>query len=193
MADDQGGQLGGSSRGKAIITWIVAPMVVIAFFPFLVLLLVGMAPTLVAYVIDKRPRKVTARAIGYLNFAGCMPYLFTLASGQSTISNALSLVADPSALMIMYSAAAAGWMLNFLMSPVMTAWLAVQHESRGRSIRNRQDELIKEWGSEVKGQYTPAVAAPQSAPEAAGGEPEAEAGYAAADDGDGDPESDETR
>lgn len=159
MSDNQAG---GNTRGRAIITWIVAPMVVIAFFPFLVLLLIGMAPSIVAYVLDKRPRKVTARAIGYLNFAGCMPYLFKLASGQSTISSALSLVADPSALMIMYSAAAAGWTLNFLMSPVMTAWLAVQHESRGRSIRKRQDELIKEWGSEVKGQLAPAPAQVQA-------------------------------
>ena len=153
MSDNQ--QQGfGSSRGRAIITWIVAPMVVIAFFPFILLLLIGMAPSVVAYVIDKRPRKVTFRAIAYLNFAGCMPYLFKLASGQSTITNALSLVSDPAALAIMYSAAACGWTLNFLMSPIMAAYLAVQHEAKGRSIRNRQDELMKEWGSEVKG-YAP--------------------------------------
>jgi len=192
MTDNQGGQLGGNRRGRAIITWIVAPMVVIAFFPFLVLLLIGMAPTLVAYFVDKRPRKVTARAIGYLNFAGCMPYLFKLASGQSTIDNALSLVADPSALMIMYSAAAAGWTLNFLMSPIMSAYLAVQHESKGRSIRNRQDELIKEWGSEVKGQFSPEPSAQRPAAEPSGSAAAGD-GYDAAPDGEGDDDAEEER
>ena len=57
------------------------------------------------------------------------------------------------------------------MAPIMSAYLAVQHESKGRSIRNRQEELIKEWGSDVKGQFTPAPeedAQGESAPEAAG-------------------------
>jgi hypothetical protein len=45
-------------------------------------------------------------------------------------------------------------MLNFIMAPIMTAYLAVQYEVKARSIGNRQAELIKEWGGEVKGQAT---------------------------------------
>ena len=56
--------------------------------------------------------------------------------------------------MIMYSSAAVGWMLNFIMAPIMSAYLAIQHEAKIRSISSRQEDLIKEWGSEVKGQYT---------------------------------------
>ena len=52
----------------------------------------------------------------------------------------------------MYSAAAVGWTLNIVMPPIMSAYLAVRHESKIRSIGNRQEQLIKEWGSEVKGQ-----------------------------------------
>jgi hypothetical protein len=155
---------GGNARGRVIIAWVVAPMVVFAFFPTILFLVIGMAPFIVAFIVDKRPGKVTARAIGYLNLAGCLPYAIKLWTGQNTITGVLSLVGEPSALMIMYSSAAVGWMLNFIMTPIMTAYLAVQHEAKARSIGNRQEELIKEWGADVKGQAT---VQPHEAPEQA--------------------------
>lgn len=152
MSEEQ--QAEGVARGRAIIAWVVAPLVCLAFFPTILLLLIGMAPSIVAYIVDKRPRKVKARSISYLNFAGCLPYALKLWMGQNTISGVLELVFEPSVLMIMYSSAAVGWMLNFIMAPIMSAYLAVQHEAKIRSISSRQEDLIKEWGSEVKGQYT---------------------------------------
>ena len=139
------------TRGRSVIAWVAAPLVGIAFFPTILLLVIGMAPSIVALIIDKRPRKVTARAIGYLNFAGALPYALKLWTGQNTISGVMELVLEPTALMIMYSAAAVGWILNIVMPPIMTAYLAVRHESKIRSIGSRQESLLKEWGSEVKG------------------------------------------
>ncbi len=161
MSDDQGAE--SNTRGRAIIAWVVAPLVGIAFFPTILLLVIGMAPSIVAFIVDNRPRKATARAIGYLNFAGCLPYALKLWTGHNTISGVLTLVGDPSALMIMYSSAAVGWMLNFIMAPIMSAYLAVQHEAKARSINSRQEDLLKEWGSEVKGQFAPQEAQPQPA------------------------------
>ncbi len=156
MSDDPGNV----TKGRAVIAWVVAPVVAIAFFPTILLLVIGMAPSIVAYIIDKRPRKVTARSIGYLNFAGALPYALQLWTGQNTISGVMALVMEPAALMIMYGAAAVGWTLNFIMAPIMSAYLAVQHESKSRSIGSRQEKLVKEWGSEVKGQAA-VPAAPQ--------------------------------
>ena len=162
MSDDQ--QAAGNSRGRVIIAWVVAPMVVFAFFPTILLIVIGMAPSIVAFIVDKRPGKVTARAIGYLNLAGCLPYAIKLWTSQNTITGVLSLVGEPSNLMIMYSSAAVGWMLNFIMTPIMTAYLAVQHEVKARAISNRQEQLIKEWGGEVKGQAAmPSNETPQRA------------------------------
>ena len=175
MSDDQ--QAGGNARGRVIIAWVVAPMVVFAFFPTILLMVIGMAPAIVAFIVDKRPGKVTARAIGYLNLAGCLPYAIKLWTGQNTISGVLLLVGEPSVLMIMYSSAAVGWMLSFIMTPIMMAYLAVQHEAKARSIGKRQEELIKEWGGEVKGQATvqPARTPHQTPVEAASDEEQAAA------------------
>ena len=152
MSEEQ--QAEGIARGRAIVAWVVAPLVCIAFFPTILLLLIGMAPSIVAYIVDKRPRKVTARSIGYLNFAGCLYYALKLWTGHNTLSGVLELVSEPSALMIMYSSAAVGWMLNFIMVPIMSAFLAVQYDAKTRSISQRQKNLIKEWGTVVKGQHT---------------------------------------
>ncbi len=152
---------GNVTRGRAVIAWVAAPLVGIAFFPTILLLVIGMAPSIVAFIIDKRPRKVTARAIGYLNFAGVLPYALKLWTGQNTISGVMELVQEPTALMIMYSAAAVGWILNIVMAPIMSAYLAVRYEAKTRSIGSRQEALIKEWGSEVKGQAAVQVAASQ--------------------------------
>ena len=100
MSEEQ--QAEGVARGRAIIAWVVAPLVCLAFFPTILLLLIGMAPSIVAYIVDKRPRKVKARSISYLNFAGCLPYALKLWMGQNTISGVLELVFEPSTLMIMY-------------------------------------------------------------------------------------------
>ena len=149
-----------ANRGRAVIAWVAAPLVGIAFFPTILLVVIGMAPSIVAFIIDKRPRKVTARSIGYLNFAGALPYALQLWTGQNTISGVMELVLEPAALMIMYGAAAVGWTLNFIMAPIMSAYLAVQHESKARSIASRQEKLVKEWGSDVRGQAA-VPAAPQ--------------------------------
>ena len=151
MSEEQQGER--ATRGRTIIAWVVAPLVCIAFFPTFLLMVIGMAPSFVAYIIDVRAGKVTARAIGYLNFAGCLPYAFKLWTGQNTISGVIELVFDPSALMIMYSSAAVGWMLVFIMSPIMSAYLVVRHEAKRRSIASRQEALVKEWGKEVRGRH----------------------------------------
>ena len=151
MSEEQQGQE--TSRGRTIIAWVVAPLVCIAFFPTFLLMVIGMAPSIIAYIVDVRAGKVTARAIGYLNFAGCLPYAFKLWTGQNTISGVIELVFDPSALMIMYSSAAVGWMLVFIMSPIMSAYLVVRHEAKLRSIASRQEALVKEWGKEVRGRH----------------------------------------
>ena len=141
-----------TTKGRAVIVWVVAPLVGIVFFPTVLLLTIGMVPSLVAFIIDKRPRRMTARAVAYLNFAGALPYALKLWMEQNTINGVMELVQDPFALMIMYSAAAAGWALNFIMPPIVSAYMAVQHEAKTRSISSRQEKLIKEWGTKVKGQ-----------------------------------------
>ncbi|PPR61056.1 MAG: hypothetical protein CFH10_01296 [Alphaproteobacteria bacterium MarineAlpha4_Bin2] len=156
------------TKGRAVIAWVVAPLVGIVFFPTVLLLAIGMAPSLVAFVIDKRPRKMAARSVAYLNFVGALPYALKLWTGQNSINGVMELVQEPAALLIMYSAAAAGWALNFVMAPIMSAYLAVEQEARARSIASRQEKLVKEWGAEVRGQSAIHLSPPQGSEQMSG-------------------------
>ena len=50
MSEEQKGE--GATRGRTIIAWVVAPLVCIAFFPTFLLMVIGMAPSFVAYIVD---------------------------------------------------------------------------------------------------------------------------------------------
>src|SRR3546814_13292238 len=56
----------------------------------------------------------------------------------------------PFTLLTMYAAAASGWLIFFVMPPLVTAWLAVSHEVKLQSVKSRQNGLVEEWGREVR-------------------------------------------
>ena len=73
---------GPSKASGSLLAWVVAPVLGVIALPTVLLLVVGMAPTLVAFfIVDRHPSKYTTRAVGYLNFAGCLPYAIDLWRG----------------------------------------------------------------------------------------------------------------
>jgi hypothetical protein len=136
-----------------LLAWVVAPVLGIVALPTLVLLLVGMAPTLVAFfIMDRHPSKYTTRAVGYLNFSGCLPYAIDLwrAGGVWDFEGLLMIVSNPFTLLVMYSMAAVGWLILFASPPVVAAYLAVTSDMREKTLKARQKELIEIWGRNVR-------------------------------------------
>jgi hypothetical protein len=121
--------------------------------PILVLLMVGMLPTLVAYfIIDRHPAKYTTRTIGYLNFAGCLPYTLDIWRGGGVweFGTILEIIGDPMSLLVMYAAAATGWAVFYATPPVVAAYLVVTSGIRVKKYKARQQELIEDWGRNVR-------------------------------------------
>ena len=54
-AEQQGGTTGPPAMYK-ILAWFLAPVFVITALPTVILLTVGMVPTIVAYIVDRHPR-----------------------------------------------------------------------------------------------------------------------------------------
>src|SRR3546814_16607343 len=50
----------------------------------------------------------------------------------------------------MSAAAASGWLIFFVMPPLVSAWLAVSHQVKLPSAKSRQNGLVEEWGREVR-------------------------------------------
>lgn len=137
------------SIGRAMLAVLTAGVIAFFFLSTMIVLLCGMLPTIAAYMIDANAKKYAARTVGVLNFAGCMPIAAELWAGGQTIDFAVELLLDPFNWLIMLGAAAIGWVLYFTLPPVVGTYLAISFESRIKSETDKQEGLVKEWGTDV--------------------------------------------
>ena len=119
--------------------------------PALIVLFVGMAPTAVAIFIDRYPQKYAGISVAALNFAGVSPYLVDFVFGTASFGRAFELVSDVFVLVVIYGAAAAGWVLVMIMPPVAAIVLGVITDSRIQALRKDQRQLVEDWGGDVAG------------------------------------------
>lgn len=135
---------------SVIITWVIAPLVGILAFPTVMLSIGGMLPTLVAYIIDRTGKKHATYTVGYMNGVGCMAVALKMWLGDHSIDKALELMGDPMNWLIMYGAASVGWVIYFVMPPIVGTYLSISQEVKLKQLHDRQQELINEWGTDVK-------------------------------------------
>ena len=162
---------GGSSLQPLL--WVMFLSIVMFAFPeSIILLFIGLLPTLVAFIIDKSSRKYSTFCVGAMNITGVFPSLLELWGGQNNISHAIQIVTNIFDLAIMYAASSFGWLLYIAIPPVVNALLAVVAQHRITLLRTRQRELIGEWGKDITSRPRNTVTGPetgQDAPAETGG------------------------
>lgn len=139
-----------ASRLALVIVLCLLPIGLMAL-PTTILFIVGMIPTMVALVADRDPEKYAPMIVGSLNFCGVMPFAISLWRNAHTIGHALRLLSDPYTWLVMYSAAALGWVLFYGVPPTVTAIIVFRNEAEIKRMKDRQTELVEEWGPEVAG------------------------------------------
>ena len=68
---------------------------------------------------------------------------------MASFSRALELISDVFVLVIIYGAAAAGWVLVLVLPPVTAIVLGVVTDSRIQALRKEQRQLVEDWGEGV--------------------------------------------
>jgi hypothetical protein len=119
--------------------------------PTCVLMLVGMVPSIVAYVVDREERPTLAFTIAPLNLAGLMPYLLQLWTGRDTMPTVVHLLTDVYVWLVIYLAAGVGWLLYLGMPTIVAVVLERSLNSRRARLRQVQEKLRTDWGAEVAG------------------------------------------
>lgn len=137
------------NSGKLILWSVVFVGVMFVFTGPVILIVVGMAPTLVAFLIDRTPKKYAAFSMGGMNFAGVFPWLMKLNFVTGGVKEAIAVTFNPFNMIVMYGAAAFGWMIYQTVPPIVAAMIAVNAQHRIAQLRGRQKELIKEWGDAI--------------------------------------------
>ena len=150
---DEAGQDGQKVSAKAGFTPILLALLfvgtLLTSLPTIIVALIGLLPTGVAFIIDRTEGKQNTQAVGWLNFAGIWPYLWILWTGEHTISRAMQLLSDVFAWLVMYGAASFGWAIFILLPPIIVQVLDLLAEKRVETLRENQKKIIEEWGKEV--------------------------------------------
>lgn len=143
----------GKNTGGAVITLAVIVISVLALtaLPLCILLVAGLLPTVVAVLIDRHKRRYLARTVGAMNLAGVTPGALHLWEAGVTFTSLQEVIGNPYTWLIMYGAAAIGWVLYFCVPPVVAMVMEVKVEEQKRRLDARAKQLVEEWGEEVTG------------------------------------------
>ena len=146
----------GAKGKKGSVNWhlrlVLAMLLItgIVFLPTTVVLLVGMLPTPMALLVDRTRKKVKIISVGCMNFAACTPFIIELWSLDHSFDAALSIISNPTSIIIMYGGAVIGYLIDWSMTGVVSVFLVERGKARMRAIQKEQEELVARWGVEVR-------------------------------------------
>jgi hypothetical protein len=140
------------------LLWIVFFSIILLVFPeSIILFAIGILPTLVAFIIDKAPRKHSTICVCAMNIAGIFPLMLELWLGQNNIPQAIQIITNVYDLVIMYAAAGCGWLLYMIIPSIVDTLLGVMARHRISLLRTKQRTLLGEWGDEITSRPEPEI------------------------------------
>lgn len=134
-----------------ILLGLTAFVTAIVFISSTILLIWGMLPTIVIAAFARKKEKTRALTVGSLNIAGCTPFLLHLWSMGGDVENAVMIATDPRFMIVVWGAGGLGYMVDWALSGIVATVLVERAKGRVEAIHKEQEELIKRWGPEVKG------------------------------------------
>ena len=151
---------GGKPIGRTTALMIVCGGIafIIAALPSVIILVVGMVPTIVAYIIDLTPGRYAARCVAGLNIAGVVPFLNRLWGSTNDMAAAINIVTDVYAWLAFYAASGVGWLLFSSLPGNVASFKTYSARRHANALRSRLEELKEEWGDEISG-ATPGIQA----------------------------------
>ncbi len=157
---DKGGAAGSAGGGKVkrkgiglkgrffLAVIVVAGLI---FLPTSMLLLVGMLPSLVSVLFSSKGVGAKSSTVAAMNLAGCAPFVLDLWSSGNDFEASVDILFSSQTIMVMYLAAAFGYMIDWVVTGLVSSFLYQKGILRMKDIRKRQKFIIKRWGAGVAG------------------------------------------
>jgi len=137
------------SVASKVIGGLIVVGVCVWVLPTVLVLVIGMAPTIVAFFTDRRKEKYAAFCVGAMNLLGVLPVALGMWTRDHSMDSAMRNVTNVFNWFLMYGAAAIGWGLYAVTPAIVAFVLRVQIERRITKMQGYQRELIDEWGEGV--------------------------------------------
>lgn len=134
-----------------IVVYLIATVGLTLVMSFAILLfMLGMLPAFVANYVDGSNERNHFRIVSACNLAGVLPFLIDLWKKGITSNSVQDMLVDPHVWLVMYGAAAFGWMLVWLFPLTVHFVLNVAQSSAISSLQHKQQQIVDEWGLEVE-------------------------------------------
>jgi hypothetical protein len=117
--------------------------------PTTMVLAIGMAPTLGAFIADRTPGRYLTKCVAGMNFAGVIPSLYHLWITGHDLKTANGIVTDLYTWLIMYCAGGMGWLLFLGLPGAVAVFRSLNASRRIYFLREKQKHLINEWGDSI--------------------------------------------
>jgi hypothetical protein len=145
-AQKSGKKSGGAGFWGVILSLIVG---VLWFLPTTVFLLISLWPTFAAWLFDTSRDKTSSITVGVMNLAGAVPFLLKLWRDGASLDHAFEILQNPITMLGIFGAAAAGLAVFYIVPAIVSVFITIQAETRIRSLKAGQQELIDSWGNDV--------------------------------------------
>lgn len=125
------------------------------FLPTTIIIVFGMMPTIASFAMDRTIGKNRTICVGVMNFAGCFPFLLDLWTefGAHDVEHALAIIANAKTIIVIYMLAAGGYAIDLAVTGITSSVITQHSESRLKSIKKRQADMVEQWGDKVTGKY----------------------------------------
>lgn len=141
----------GSRARNSTLIFIFGTALFVAALPLCLLFAVGMAPAIVAGIVDRHPKRYLLRTVGVLNLAGMVLPAAALIHAGINVTGAATVLFDPYKWLWMYGAAALGWVC-YLGTPPFARYVVEERAQKlDKDLQKRAQMLVEEWGEEVTG------------------------------------------
>ncbi len=144
------GKSAGQPGLKVMVISLALGGLLIAALPTALLILVGLTPSLVALIVDVSPGRYLTRCVAGMNLAGIAPFVYQLWSGINDMSSSLRIIGDPFSWLAIYGAAGIGWLLFLGLPGIVQVVQTLNADRRINVLRERQAELLSEWGDSIR-------------------------------------------
>lgn len=139
-----------SAATRVIFIFIIGGVAVFTL-PTVLILGIGMLPTVAAMISDRRKEKYATLCVGCMNFVGVLPFMIKLWTEDHSYDNAFKVIGDPFTWLVMFGAAALGWAIYFVAPGIVGMFIGMRTEQCVQRLRRRQRDLVEEWGPGVAG------------------------------------------
>lgn len=139
----------GTPLGTQLLIAAFCAVLLVTALPTALMLALALLPAVVAMVTDRSPARSATISLGAMNLAGTWPFLLKLWTTGHTVVNAMQIILDPTAWLVIYAAAGVGWLLYVSFPALVAACMAIFAGRRLTQLRVQQKQLVEEWGPEV--------------------------------------------